>query len=125
VADELKPLEDHLVAELDDLAASNEVADYPSSGNKAEKVAALEAAGIGPQPTVVYRLQLRQDYFEGKPHPASESAPVPDDQPTEAVASFMADTKSVTLTGDEVFSTHDRSLFYGLRDLPFLEVVED
>jgi hypothetical protein len=109
VADELKPLDDHLVAELDDLATANEVADYPASGNKAEKVAALEAAGIGPQPTVVFKLQLRQDFF---------------DEDTEAVASFMAATKAVTLEGDEVFTTHDRSLFYGLRDLPFLEVAE-
>lgn len=122
MADELKPLEDHLVAELDDLAAANEVADYPSSGNKSEKVAALEAAGIGPQPTQVYKLQLRQEFFTEK-HPASQSDDDPDDV-TEAVASFMAGQKAVTLEGDEVFTTHDQRLFAGLRDLPFLEVVE-
>ena len=121
MADELKPLADHLVAALDDLAAVNEVADYPAGGNKAEKVAALEAAGIGPQPTVVYRLRLRQEFFDTK-HPNSEASDSP--APTEAVASFMVDTKAVTLEGDEVFSTHDVRTFAGLRDLPFLEVVE-
>jgi len=121
VADE-KALADHTVAQLDDLAVANEVDDYPSSGTKPEKIAALEAAGIGPQPKQVFRLRLRHEFFDEK-HPASKAPDSPAEQ--EAVASFMADTKSVTLTGDEVFSTHDRHLFIGLRDLPFLEVVED
>lgn len=32
--------------ELDELAATNNVEDYPSSGNKDDKVAALENAGV-------------------------------------------------------------------------------
>jgi hypothetical protein len=34
------------VAELDEVAAENDVEDYPKSGNKAEKLAALKAAGL-------------------------------------------------------------------------------
>jgi hypothetical protein len=39
-------LGDMTKAQLDDLAASSDVADYPAKGNKAEKVAALEKAGV-------------------------------------------------------------------------------
>lgn len=39
-------LSDLKVAELDELAAANDVEDYPSSGNKDDKVAALEGAGV-------------------------------------------------------------------------------
>lgn len=117
----MKALADHLVPELDDLAAANDVADYPSSGNKSEKIAALEAAGIGPQPTKVFKLRLRQDFFTEK-HPASEAAD--DDTEQEAVASFMVGGKSITLEGDEVFTTHDQRVAAGLRDLPFLEEAE-
>jgi len=122
VADDLKALDDHLVAELDDLASVNEVADYPSSGNKAEKIAALEAAGVGPQPTQVFKLQLRPEFFTEK-NPVSQSADAEGEE-VEATASFMANGKAITLEGDEVYTTHDRRLAAGLAELPFLQEVQ-
>ena len=108
------------VTQLDELAALNDVADYPTSGNKAEKVAALEAAGIALEVVESYGLRLRPAFFDTK-HPASESAdsPAPD-----MVASFQAGWEAVTLEGDEVWTTTDRQLFEGLKGLPFLEAVE-
>lgn len=43
-------LEDRTVAELDELAADAAVDGYPASGKKAEKVAALQAAGVDDGP---------------------------------------------------------------------------
>lgn len=96
-----KPLSEHTVAELDDLAVAHEVEDYPASANKTEKVAALEDAGVGPQPEPVYRFRLKDGVVS---------------------ANFMADTKRVTLTEAEpTFETTDAFLAIGLRDLDFLE----
>ena len=99
---------DYTVAELDALAEGLE--GYPASGNKAEKVAALEAAGLI-ETQHVYRLGLRVEYF---------------DEGVEPTASFMVSeaggpARAVELSGDEVFETSDRSTWLGLRDLPFLE----
>lgn len=57
-------LSDLKVAELDELADANTVEDYPSSGNKAEKVAALEGAGVTapntPAPAAAVTTTLRR-----------------------------------------------------------------
>jgi hypothetical protein len=104
MADE-KALQDHTVAELDELAAG--VEDYPASGNKAEKIAALEAAGVTGTPLVLYRLRLRTSFF---------------DEGVEPTASFQASGQAVELDADNpVYETADRSLWLGLRDLPFLD----
>lgn len=113
MADE-KALQDHTVAELDELALVHELEAYPSSGNKAEKIEALEEAGVTGSPLVVYRFQLREDYF---------------DEGVEATGSFMVSeppkpSRAVNLDAGEVFSTSDRSVAVGLRDVPFLEEVE-
>ena len=106
-------LNEHTVAELDELAEANAVEEYPANGNKAEKVAALEAAGVEGEGNTVYRLQLRDDYF---------------DEDTTPVASFMVSeapkpSRSVTLHEGEIFETQDYTVYVGLRDLPFLEEV--
>jgi hypothetical protein len=36
------------IEHLDRLAVTNNLEDYPQSGNKSEKIAALEAAAVGP-----------------------------------------------------------------------------
>ena len=54
------------VAELDHLAAERGVAEYPSHGTKAEKVAVLEAAGQA---------------AAAAPPAAAEAAPGPTDEP--------------------------------------------
>lgn len=111
MADE-KPLADHTVAELDELAAANEVEDYPSSANKAEKVAFLEAAGVSGQPLPRYRVRLKESWFADGVEP---------------VASFMVSepprpNRAVTLTAEEpTFETTDRAVWQGLLGLPWLE----
>jgi hypothetical protein len=108
-------LNEHTVAELDELAVANEVEEYPSGGSKAEKVAALEAAGVeaDPDPDPVYRLQLRADYFDEGVTPTASFT----------VSEPPRPNRSVNLTEGEVFETTDRATWLGLRDLPFLEEV--
>lgn len=101
---------DYTVAELDALAEGLE--GYPASGNKAEKIAALEEAGLI-EKHVTYRLGLREDFF---------------DEGVEPTASFMVSEeggapRAVELSGDEVFETSDHAVWLGLRELPFLEEV--
>jgi hypothetical protein len=97
------------VAELDALAEAHTVDDYPSGGNKAEKVAALELSGVAAEAAAVYRLRL-------KPPQGGQSY---------APAYFMADGRRVELTDDEpFFETADRWTYLGLRDLDFLEEVD-
>jgi len=93
-------------AELDDLAAANGIVWDDDVSTKADKAAVLSTAGITPsEPT--YRLRLKESFFgEGVEH----------------TASFMAGDRSVSLNADNpTWETHDRTLWFGLRDLPFLE----
>lgn len=95
-------LSDLTVAKLDELAEAHDLDGYPAGGNKAEKVAFLDANDVEPAAAeeTVYRLRL----VEGQ-----------------APAHFMADGKAVELTDDDpVFETTDRWAYLGLRDLPFL-----
>lgn len=62
------PLEDLTHDELDEVAAAHDVADYPSSANKPDKVAALQEAGVpedatpqpAPEPRGVQRARTEQ-----------------------------------------------------------------
>jgi hypothetical protein len=101
------------VAELDELAEANAVEDYPASGNKAEKVAALEAAGLLEVGPTVYRLQLREDFFDEGVTPTGSFT----------VSEPPRPNRSVNLALGQVFETTDRATWLGLRDLPFLEEV--
>lgn len=96
------------VAELDALAEEHNVIDYPVDGVKADKMAALEAAGIAVdsvEPATVYSFRLKDDVEGG-------------------VASFMADGRAVDLSAENPeFETTDRSVAAGLRDVWFLEEV--
>ena len=97
------------VPELDALAEEHDVLDYPADGLKADKVAALEAAGVelDAEPPRVYRLQL-SDEVEG------------------AVAAFQMGDRNVELDADNpVFETTDRWEYLGARDLPFLVDLEE
>lgn len=95
------------VPELDALAESNAVSDYPREGLKDEKIAALEAAGVNlaeVEPPTVYRLRLRDDVN---------------------AAQFNAGGIEVSLDADNpVFETTEASYYLGARGLPFLEEVE-
>ncbi len=89
---------------LDALAVENGIEWAEDVTTKADKVAALEAAGVsGP---VVYRLKLKQEWF---------------DEGVELVGAFMAGTRAVSLAGDEVFETDDRDIYVGLQGIPWLE----
>jgi len=110
------------VADLDALAAANGV-QFDSGANKADKIAALEAAGFGDEPDAPevapeaapedapaepesYSVRLKQDWFE---------------EGVEAVGSFQAGDENVTLTGNDTFDTTDRQVWMGVRDIPWLE----
>lgn len=103
----------HTVAELDELAEANAVADYPASGNKAEKVAALQAAGLLEAAATAYRLQLRESFFDEGVTPTADFT----------VSEPPHPNRSVHLVLGQVFETADRATWLGLRDLPFLEEV--
>jgi hypothetical protein len=105
MADDLNAM---TVAELDDFAEANGVDPYPWSGNKAEKIAALETAGFGTPAPVEFKFQLKDDWF------ASSGA-------EEKSGSFMAGGDAIDLSGGDVFTTDDPQIAAGLRDLPFLE----
>ena len=98
------------VAELDALAEKHSVLDYPVDGLKADKEAALEAAGIvlePEEPPRVYRLRLSED-VEGQ------------------WARFQMGDVAIELTADNpVFETTDRWEYYGARELPFLDDLEE
>jgi hypothetical protein len=110
VADELDAL---TVAELDDLAEANDVDGYPWSGNKPQKIAALEAAGLGtstPQSAPTVTFALNDAYFA-------------DAEPEDVCASFMAGPDAVELAAGDTFATDDPQIAAGLRYLEFLQEV--
>lgn len=103
------------VEELDELAATHGVADYPVDGKKDEKVAALAAAGIE-GPDEKHRFRLTADVLD-----RLASGEVREEL---RHVSFMAGGKAVRLTADEPeYETRDGDVARGLRDLAFLEEV--
>ncbi len=105
-------LSEHTVAELDALAEEHDV---EATGTKAEKVAALEAAGVSApeEEPEQWSFQLRADYF---------------DEGVTPTASFMVSEppkppRAVELADGQVYTTADRNTAAGLRDIPFLEEV--
>ena len=94
-------------AALDDLANANAIVWPDGVTTKAEKAEVLAAEGVEAPSTPVYRLSLKESYF---------------DEGVEPTASFMAAGRAVNLNADNpTFETEDRTLWHGLRDLPFLE----
>jgi hypothetical protein len=102
------------VPELDALAEEHEVAEYPADANKAEKVAALEAADVS-APGEKHRVRLTDAVREKLATVRKELQ----------VVAFMAGGKSVVLTADDAeFETADEDVYRGLLDLPFLEAAD-